>query len=267
MTCSETREYIFTFLDNELDSALSLEVQQHIEHCPLCARECEIENVVRKQLAHKLQQVDDVPVFDESALVRLIRAEPAGPAPTHQITLRNWRLAIGGAIAAALLFAVTLFVANRVREADRVPFTDALVDDFDHFVAEAKPLQIVSADAKEVSDWLRDRTALAVSVPIVDSATGMLLGGRKCKINGARAAFAMYRVGDEMVSVVALRESDQALARMKRINRNGHTHWVDHCRGHTVLACRRGELIYAIVSRLTEEAMFPLMPPPEVEAD
>lgn len=263
MTCSDAREYIFAFLDNELDSALSLEVQQHIEHCPLCARECEIENVVRKQLSHKLQQADDVPLFDESALMGLIRPEPAGQAPARRITLRNWRLAVGSAIAAALLFAVTLFVANPARQADRVHFVDALIDDFDHFISEAKPLQIVSADAKEVSDWLRDRTALAVRFPIVDPATGTLLGGRKCKINGAPAAFAVYRVGDEMVSVVALRESDEALAHMKRIDRNGHTHWVDHRRGHTVLACRRGELIYAIVSRLAEEALFPLMPPAE----
>ena len=123
------------------------------------------------------------------------------------------------------------------------------------------------ADAKEVSDWLRDRTALAVSMPNVDSATGVLLGGRKCKINGAPAAFAMYRVGDETASVVALRESDQALAHMKRVDRNGDTHWVDRCRGHTVVACRRGELIYAAVSRLAEEALFPLMPPLAVEVD
>lgn len=263
MTCSEARQYIFAFLDNELDSALSLEVQQHIEHCPLCARECEIENVVRKQLTGKLQQADDIPVFDESTLVRCIRSEPAAPAPTRQIRLRNWKLVAGVAIAASLLFAVTLFVADRIGEADRVSFADALVDDFEHFVTEAKPLQIVSADATEVSEWLRDRTALAVNVPSIDSAMGTLLGGRKCNINGVAAAFAMYRVSDEMVSVVVLRDSDEALAHMQRIDRNGHTHWVDHCRGHTVLACRRGELIYAIVSRLTEEAMTPLMPPAE----
>ena len=261
MTCSEARQYIFAFLDNELDSALSLEMQQHIEHCPLCARECEIETVVRKQLAHKIQQADDVLVFEESALLRLVRPEAADPAHARRIRLRNWRLATGGAIAAALLLAVTLFVANRPREVERVPFVDAVVDDFDHFITEAKSLQIVSADAKDVSDWLRDRTALAVSVPLVDSAMGTLLGGRKCKINGVPAAFAIYRIGDEMVSVVALRGSDEALARMKRIDRDGHTHWIDHCRDHTVLACRRGELIYAIVSRLPEESLFPLMPP------
>lgn len=262
MNCSESRQYIFAFLDNELDSALSLEMQQHIERCPLCARECEIENVLRRRLAHKLRQADDVPAFDESTLVQLLCPEPAVSAPAPVRTPRYWRLVATGAIAAALLFAATFFVASRERtEAHGVSFAEALVDDFDHFITEAKPLQIVSSNAAEVSDWLRKRTALAVSVPVVDPAMGMLRGGRKCKINGKPAAFAVYAIGDELASLVVVRESEEALARMKRIDRNGHTHWVDHCRGHTVLACRRGELIYAVVSRLPEEMLSPLMPP------
>jgi len=263
MTCSEARQYIFAFLDNELDSALSLEVQQHIEHCPLCARECEIENIVRRNLVHKLQKTDDVPAFDESALLRLLRSEAAIQAPVFRRSPRSWRLAAAGTIAAALLFAASLFVANAVRKTQGVSLADTLVEDFDHFVTEAKPLQIVSANAKEVSDWLRDRTALAVNVPPVDPRTGSLMGGRKCKINGKPAAFIVYRIGKEMVSVVALRESDDVLAPMKRVERDGHTHWIDHCRGHTILACRRGELIYAVVSRLPEESLSLLMPPAE----
>ena len=260
MNCRESRQYIFAFLDNELDSALSLEVQQHIEHCPLCARECEIENVVRKQLAGTLRQADDVPTFDESALVRSIRSGHAAltPAPGNR---KIWRLATAGAVAAALLVATTLFVANRAREADRVPFADALVDDFQHFVTEAKPLQIISADATEVSDWLRDQTALAVTVPQVDAAVGMLRGGRKCEIYGKPAAFAVYTIDGKTASVAVLREPEEALAHMTRIDRDGHVHWVDRCRGHTVLACRRGELIYAVVSRLSEKSLSPLMPP------
>lgn len=263
MTCSEARQYIFAFLDNELDSALSLEVQQHIEHCALCARECEIENVVRRQLAAKLQQADAVPEFNESALLRLLRSEPGVPLQTRRTTRGYWKLGTAGAIAAALLFAASLFVANSMRETQRLSLADALVEDFDHFVTEAKPLQIVSADAKEVSDWLRGRTALTVSVPSVDPAMASLMGGRKCKINGKPAAFVVYQVGDEKASLVALRGSEEVLAGMRRVDRNGHTHWIDHCRGHTVLACRRGELIYAVISRLPEESLSPLMPPAE----
>lgn len=261
MNCSNARQYIFAFLDNELDSTLSLEVQQHIEHCPLCARECEIESVVRRQLAQKLQQIGDVPEFDEAALTRLIRPEPSRKTPSLRRPLRYPRLAAAGAIAASLVFAVTVFVANSTRQTKHATLADALVDDFDHFVTEKKPLQIESADAAEVSAWLRDRTALAVNVPDVDPGLATLLGGRKCKVKGGPAAFAVYRVGGEPVSVVAFMESDTALTSMKRIDRNGHTHWVDHCRGHTVLACRRGELIYAVVSRLPEELLSPLMPP------
>jgi anti-sigma factor RsiW len=263
MTCSEARQYIFAFLDNELDSALSLEVQQHIEHCPLCARECEIEASVRRELTAKLHQVQGVPEFDESALTRLIRPEAELPVQMPRPTRRHWKLGTVGAIAATLLLAVSLFVANSGRQPKGVLFADALVDDFDHFVRESKPLQIVSEDAQVVSDWLHEKTALAVNVPNVDAATATLMGGRKCKINGKPAAFAVYRVGSELASVVALRESEDALSRMKRVDRDGHTHWIDHCRGHTVLACRRGDLIYAVVSRLAEETLAPLMPPTE----
>jgi len=259
MTCSEARQYIFAFLDNELDSALSLEVQQHIEHCALCARECEIENAVRRQLAAKLQEAQAGPEFDESAFLRLLRSEPGVRLHMPQTTRRYWKLGTAGAIAAALLFAASLFVANSARQTQGVSLADALVDDFDHFVAEAKPLHIVSSDATKVSDWFRDSTALAVRVPSVDPGAGSLLGGRKCKINGKPAAFVVYRIGDELASVVALRESDEALIHMKRVESNGHSHWIDRCRGHTVMACRRGELIYAVVSRLPEEMLYPLM--------
>lgn len=264
MTCSEARQYIFAFLDNELDSALSLEVQQHIEHCAVCARECEIENVVRRQLAVKLQQTDAVPEFDESAFLRMLRSEPGVPLHTRRTTRRYWKLGTAGAIAAALLFAVTLFVTSRAKTgAHHVPLVDALVDCFDHFQSQGKPLEIVSDDASIVSKWLRDQTALAVHVPIVDPARGSLIGGRKCEVNGTPGTFTAYRLGDELASVVVLGVPDDALARMKRIDRNGHTHWVDHCRGHTVLACRRGDLIYAVISRLPEELLSPLMPPTE----
>jgi len=264
MNCTEARQYIFAFLDNELDRALSLEVQQHIEHCPLCARECEIENVVRKHLVDKLQQADDLPAFDEPTLARLIRSKRA--TDTASILKRsrylNW-VAVSG-IAAAVLFAVTLlFVQDRTKRAEPASLADALVDDFDHFVTKGKPLQIESADATEVSAWLRDRTALAVNVPNVDRGVASLRGGRKCEINGSIAAFAVYAIGDELASLVVLKISGDALSRMERVERGGHTHWVDRCRGHTVLACRRGELVYAVVSRLSEEALSELMPPTE----
>lgn len=43
MKCRQIRECLFVFLDSELDAAASIRFQRHIEHCPGCAREVEIE--------------------------------------------------------------------------------------------------------------------------------------------------------------------------------------------------------------------------------
>lgn len=262
MTCGEARQFIFAFLDNELDSALSLEVQRHIEHCAPCAQECEIESAIRRKLGDQLRATGDVPAFEESALVESLRS-PAAHPEFRRKRPRRWSIGVAGAAAAASLLAATLYLANRDASPASASLAEVLVDDFDHFVVGKKPLQIVSGDAEEVSRWLADRTALAVRVPVVDSGAGELRGGRQCRINGKPAAFAVYAIGDALASVVVIQDSDEALSRMKRIERDGHTHWVDRRRGHTVLACRRGELIYAVVSRLPEESLSSLMPPAE----
>jgi anti-sigma factor RsiW len=264
MNCGEAREYLFAFLDNELDAALSMEVQQHIEHCPLCARECEIEHVVGRRLAHRLQATAETPPFEEAKLASLLhgRKKTLERAAPRRRRSRWWALA-GSAAAVLILLAPVIMERRESRLTPHARLPDALVDDFVHFVVEQKPLQIESPDALEVSAWLRDRTALAVRLPAVGPARGTLLGGRKCKIAGAPAAFAVYRIGNELASVVALRADDEDLAAMKRVERDGHAHWVDHCRGHTVLACRRGQLVYVVVSRLPEEAVSLLMPTEE----
>ena len=111
----------------------------------------------------------------------------------------------------------------------------------------------------KLAEWLRERTSLAVRLAKVDPALGALVGGRKCKIRGAPAAFAVYRMSGGLASIVALRESEGAVADWRRVEREGHTHWIDECRGYTVLACRRGELLYVVVSRLPENELAPLM--------
>ena len=55
MNCGEAREYLFAFLDSELDASLSIELQRHLERCPDCAREAEIERTIRRHLGSALE--------------------------------------------------------------------------------------------------------------------------------------------------------------------------------------------------------------------
>lgn len=54
MNCSEVRDQIFAFLDNEIDGASRVAFVQHLEHCPNCSRDCEIERTISGRLRTEL---------------------------------------------------------------------------------------------------------------------------------------------------------------------------------------------------------------------
>lgn len=257
MTCDEAREYLFAFLDSELDAALSIEVQRHIERCGACAREAEIEREIRRGLERVLvvdagekqvrQTADVFEVFS--------RRERRGGRPLP------WgrRLRLGAILSAAAVIVLAVLVRQRfgANDGGAATFADWLVEDFQHFHEEGGEVQFASGDPRVVSAWLRAQTALPVEVPA--SGEFRLLGGRKCKREGAAVAFAAYTEGGAAASVVALPMDDAELSSMRWIEEDGHAHWVDRCKGHTIVACRRGELVYAAVSTLPEGRLLSLM--------
>ncbi|MFQ5807197.1 MAG: anti-sigma factor family protein, partial [Phycisphaerae bacterium] len=88
MTCGEAREYLFAFLDNEVDAPLSIELQRHLDGCPHCAREAEIERTIRKRLSGRIEAAaDDLPRFADVLRSALPRRDEArvvrGPRPTR----------------------------------------------------------------------------------------------------------------------------------------------------------------------------------------
>jgi anti-sigma factor RsiW len=260
MICSEARQYLFAFLDNELDAALSLEVQQHLEHCPLCARECEIERVIRKQLGHTLQITAAADPSDtDKELQETIHTVFGFRANVPAAPGRRRKLARSAGAVALLGITIAVFLGWPANEPASGQFVDLLVNDFQHFQDKGRPLQIESSEPKAVSDWLIEQTALAVRLPALPEADGRLLGARKCKIDGKPAAFAVYELDQRIASLVVVQGSDHDLESMERVEDAGHTHWLDRCKGHTVLACRRGALVYAAVSTLPEDQLLPLM--------
>lgn len=265
MNCAELREYLFAFLDSELDASHSMEVQRHLDRCPECAREAEIERTVRKQLAAAIaRDATDVPPFKDTHGGMLQNV--VGPA--HTSSTVHW-----GRLASAAVFLVAVggalwFAFGRGSPGHgEASFADALVKDFRHFLDEGQPLQLRSDDGARVSRWLADQTQLAVYLPSPPDGRARLVGGRKCKIAGRLAAFAVYDLDGTPASLVVLAADEDELAGMQCVRHADGIHWVDRCRGHTVVACRRGELVYAAVSKLSEEKLLILMEDTQHEGD
>lgn len=256
MNCANAREYLFAFLDSELDAALSIEFQRHIEHCPGCAREVEIERAIRRRIDAAVDG-GRMPAM----VIPHFGGEPGslieGRSRTH--AMRRRRAMIMGLAAVVLLGLWGWF--GRFGLPSDVSLADHLVSDFEHFVAEGRRVQTSSNDPGEVASWLREQTDVPIQLASAGAPGWRLTGGRKCVIDGRPAAFAAFeREADRApASVVATAASPDALRGMSVVRRGGETHWVDKCRGHTVVAGTRDGLVYAVVSQLPEEDLLVLL--------
>lgn len=258
MTCSEIREYLFAFLDSELDAPLSIEVQRHIERCHDCAREAETERTIRQHLARALEADTRSEVLNDAALEHAVR-RATGRVRWLAASSHRPRLMTG--IAAVLVLVPLIGFAWRSgwgRHSD-APFATVLVADFEHFVSTGRPVQLSSDDAQTVSEWLRSKTQLPVTLASAAGGRCTLVGGRKCEIGGQPAAFAVYEINGQPISLVAVPSRVADFAGMRRVERAGHSYWVDRCQDHAVVASPRGELVYACVSTLNEEELLHLI--------
>jgi anti-sigma factor RsiW len=273
MTCCDSREYLFAFLDDELDAPLSIELQRHLERCHDCARDVEIERVTRRHLGVVLAAQGHSQPFEEERLRQILeKGEPERfgrqvPAPRFRWLPR--RVAGVAGIAAAVLVCATAWMLLRPEAATSVSrsFADLAVADFEHFLEEGRHVQFASDRPAAVADWLLGKTGLAVVLPPMERPGCKLVGGRKCQIAGRTAAFAVYELDGVPASLVVVEGAGFNIERMERVEEQGRTHWVERRQGRTVVVCRRGEFLYAAVSALPEEELSHLMPGREHESD
>ena len=78
---------------------------------------------------------------------------------------------------------------------------------------------------------------------------------------------ALLLLSHSLVALIVMPADEGELAGMDRVVHPEGTHWVDRCRGHTVVACRRGPLIYAAVAALSEDTLLGLMDRTQYEGD
>lgn len=70
MKCSAARDLIFRKIDNELSGPENLILNDHLEHCPTCAREYRLLSLPRR-LAQNLVPFDTSPYFHQKLTARI----------------------------------------------------------------------------------------------------------------------------------------------------------------------------------------------------
>ena len=255
MICSETSEYLFAFLDNELDASLSMDFQHHIDHCAVCAREVEIERAIHGQLACALKtQGSEIP-FNKHAVKQIIRQTKTSVVQPRLVSRRTVLAACAAVIVAVGI--ASYFVKQYLDDTkNHSKFVNLVVTDFKHFLQEGQPIHFASSNANAVSDWLLQQTDLEVVLPSINGTNCKLIGARKCEIQGEPAAFVVYEMRGTPVSLLAVTGYNSNLKEMNQIEYNDRTHWVDHFKDISVVAYRRNNLVYAMTSKLNKDELI-----------
>jgi len=248
---------MFAFLDSELETPLSIDLQRHLDGCPDCAREAEIERAIHKRLDRAVD--DAIPAF-AGRLDGHVFSERQGVVSVNRtvghLTVRWNRIA---AVAASVVIVVGLALWYSLAAGPSHGLTQLAVGDFEHFLQAGSKLQIESGDSNRVASWLAEKTSIAVLLPITSDPACKLLGGRKCTLAGRPAAFAVYDMQGTPVSLVVLDVSVVSFEDMREVSHRGVTHLVGRRTGFTIVASRRDSLVYAAVGKLPEKELLCLV--------
>src|SRR5262249_1666674 len=113
MDCSQARDRMFEFLDEELSGGLEEGFRAHLEACPACARELRLLSLPRR-LGRALPVFEPSPFFYQRLRAQLDSAAAPQPVTVWQILLGLSRQVVP-ALASITLVLVSVFIYTQLR--------------------------------------------------------------------------------------------------------------------------------------------------------
>jgi mycothiol system anti-sigma-R factor len=222
MSCSETAILLHGMLDNELDPATAVRIENHLEACPTCAAEYQRQ----KELRAAIRQTGVCYAAPETLRRRVDNAIPSSPrtarSPWWQRLFEDWRVGAGSSLALAgslALFILTTGTDDNIQQeliAGHIRSLQA-----DHLT------DVATSDQHTVKPWFMGK--VNVSPPVVDLAKRgfPLAGGRLDYIQGREAAVLVYRRRQHIINLFVSPSSDMGDTPPESSTHQGYNllHW------------------------------------------
>jgi len=230
MICHETRRLLDAYVDNELDLRGSLEMEEHLAHCPGCGAD---EKGLRELLASARANLTRyaMPLELEARLRDLVRpgeraATPgaAVPARVARPVRRAWKWA---ALAPAAAAAAVLIVAGpRLwSQPSEASVADAVVAAHVRSLLANHLTDVASSDQHTVKPWFQGKLDYSVSVTDWAAEGFPLVGGRLDYVENTPAASLVYKRAQHVVNLFvwpSKRGGDEPLRRLSRRGYNAY---------------------------------------------
>ncbi|WP_224241361.1 anti-sigma factor family protein [Hyalangium gracile] len=241
MNCQELDRLLYPYLDGEFQPEERMDVETHLEACADCARrvekEREIQHALRRAARHSVQS-GRAPQSLRMGIQVGLRREQRRASQMQWLRLSAAALvvvAVGGG-----------WIALRPEERQR------FVEDAARRHAKRLPVEISNAAPEHVEAWFNGKLDHQVSIPRLPNA--QLSGARISNVKDRPAAYISYetrpeREGQEARRIGVFVFDDAARDLDAQALPSVH---VDSSQGYNVAVWRDGEVVYELVTDLSE---------------
>jgi anti-sigma factor RsiW len=216
------QDLLHAYADGELDLAHTLEVEQHLQACPRCARACAELRELGAALRARLPRFAP----PDGLRDRVRAAVRERDQPRHVRPMR-WRLAALAAsllvVAVGLAAVLALWPASSAH--DRL--VQEVIDSHVRSQLASHLLDVESADGPRVKPWFQGKLDFAPTVPDLSDDGFDLAGGRLDYVNGRPVAALVYRRRRHVINVLTWPAPGQKDTGPHQQTRQGYhlVHW------------------------------------------
>lgn len=251
MDCKYAKQFMTPWIDRELHASTGQELMHHLEGCPDCRREFELERRLKTVLTEKLPRVSAPPYLYQ----RILNALETPPAS------RTWRERLQeillvrpalkfGALAALLILTVTAPLVYSRFHAPPPLITDLV----QHHAMCA--IQVVSNQPDEIRTWFQDQLSFAVVAPRFDQVHPRLLGAYLCQVANRKLAYLVYDVNGTRMSVCMLDGSSLDLDRLKRVQMKNAQFYTATYHDQNLVLWYDGDRICSLIGPMKQEDLL-----------
>jgi len=229
LSCQRAQELIHGYLDGELDLARSLDVEQHMHECEICARTYRSQTTLRSSLKN-----DSLYYTAPEKLKKRIQSSLRKEARS-KVSQRafGWRwLTVGASLAFMLLIGVVVWrlVPGSIRPSGDELLAQEVVSD--HVRSLQMPghlTDVLSTDQHTVKPWFDGKVDFAPLVKNFASQEFPLLGGRLEYLNNRTVAALIYQRRLHYINLFIWPAEQAGSSGEVTIQRQGYNliHWTD----------------------------------------
>lgn len=223
MDCREFKEYLYSFLDGELDSQISRLVKDHLSACPLCRLELEQEKKINSLIKDSIPKEKAPYELKEEILKRI---EGYKEKRISRFIFPVLKPALIGILGTVLIF-VLLSSLNR-----QFPVYSETVKEHIQFLQGNLSMHIVSKNPQDVSKWLQSKLDFKIMAPDLSSQNVNLLGARLCSLKNKKSAYIMYEKGGHNISVFMFDAKNLKFPKTKKVTISNKIFYLTKDRGY-----------------------------------